>query len=116
MAFFATKSEYASWLRGAEETHCTFFSGLNEEDMDELEIKLQCIMCCNSRMKFIQISEEYLNRPWVRELLKSSESEIIYLPKVKFGYYLKVMERLLEGERYKLESSLKKEKLLLLRI
>lgn len=112
LAFFSSKSDYAAWIRGIEDMKYTYFSGLDEGDMNELELKLQCIMSCGSRIKFVQIRKGYLNRPWTRELFRSRECEIIYLPRVNFGYYLEVMEMLVEGERYKVDSSLKPEQIL----
>ena len=113
LTYFSAKTEYAGWLREIEDKNCVYyFSGINEGDMNELELKLKCIMSCDSRIKFVQIKEQYLNRSWVRELLKNKECEIIYLPKVKFDYYSKIMEILIEGERHKLDSSLSRTKIL----
>lgn len=112
VSYFSMKSEYATWLRGGDDIRCAYFSGLGEEDMNELELKVQCIMSCDSRMKFVQIKEEYLSRPWARELLRSKECEIIYLPKMNFEYYLDIMEMLISGERHKLDDALKEERLL----
>lgn len=113
MMFFSTKNEYTGGL------HCvggkdavSYFTGLNEDNLNELELKMQCIMSCDSRIRFVQIKEEYLGRPWARELLKSKESEIICLPQMTFDYYMNIMEMLIEGERYRVDSALKKEQIL----
>lgn len=112
MMFFKAKNEYDGWLRGGSGKEAiSYFTGLNEENMNELELKMQCIMSCDSRIRFVQIKEEYLSRPWVRELLEHKESEIICLPKMTFDYYMNIMEWLLKGERYRLDSALKKEQI-----
>ena len=55
LAFFSSKSDYAAWIHGMEDMSYTYFTGLDEGDMNELELKLQCIMSCGSRMKFVQM-------------------------------------------------------------
>jgi len=113
LAFFSSRIEYEGWLRGGEgKNGISYFAGLSESNMNELELKLQCIMSCDSRIKFVQIKEEHLRKPWARELLKNRECEIIYLPKMKFEYYLNIMEMLLGGERHAVDSALKREDIL----
>lgn len=113
LTFFSSKTDYVGWLRGMEDKNdICYFSGLSEDDMNELELKLQCIMSCASRIKFVQIREEYLSRAWVRELLKDRECEIIRLPEMKFGYYQKIVKMLIEGERHKPDNSVKWDRIL----
>ena len=100
--------EYSFLLTGGvPEKEIMYFTGLMEEEKDfELGTKLRCIMGCQASLQFVQLKEEQLDMPWARELLKSKECEIIYLPKCSASYYLSVAERLLEGERYRLDEAL----------
>ncbi|MBQ7776613.1 MAG: AAA family ATPase [Lachnospiraceae bacterium] len=106
--------EYSFLLTGGvPEREIMYFTGLAEEDKDfELGTKLRCIMSCQASLQFVQLKEEQLDMPWARELLMNKECEVIYLPKCSRTYYIEVMEKLLAGERYRLDASLNVEQLL----
>jgi len=104
----STIKEYSYLLTGAtSDTEIMYFTGLEEEAGDlNLENKLRCIMSCNASLQFVQLQEEQLDMPWVRELLMNRECEIINFPRCSQAHYVKLMNELLEGERYRLDDSL----------
>lgn len=100
--------EYSFLLKGREsENEIMYFTGLQEGGSDiDREMKLRCIMSCQSAVQFVRLSEEQLETPWGRELLMNKECEIIYFPKCSYGYHWEVMNKLLEGERYRFDETL----------
>lgn len=89
---------------GVEEGQAVFFCGL--EESGSLSDKLETIMVCKAERQFVQVTEEQLGRTWFRELMMDRECEILQIAKVSNAYYEEVLNRLLEGERYRLEETI----------
>jgi len=113
MTRLSNMKEYSFLLTGAvPEKEIMYFTGLDEDKDYEISAKLRCIMSCKASLQFVQLKESQLHMPWARELLMNKECEIVYLPKCTRTYYETVMEKLLEGERYRLDKSIREGQLL----
>ncbi len=95
---------YMLSLVGIGEETDVFFTGL--EETADLKHKSDIILTCPARLQFIQISEEQLGKPWVRELMMERDCELIKVPRVHNDYYAGILRELLLGERYCLEEGL----------
>jgi len=98
---------YLASLVDIAENTSVFFTGLGE--CADLEHKLDIILMCPARLQFVQIFEEELGKPWVRELMMERDCEVVKIPRVPNDYYAGIMQELLAGERYRLEEGLPAE-------
>lgn len=94
---------------GVSEDTFVFYNGL--EETSNLEAKLDVILTSPARIQFVQVSEEQLGTPWLRNLMMDKEYEMLVLSKTSDRYYIHVLEQLMDGERYKLEAGLTPEQL-----
>lgn len=92
---------------GIQENGIAFFLGL-QEDAD-LEQRLDIILTSPAGLQFVQLSEEHLDKPWVRELMMERECDIIRIPRVPNCYYVGILQELLCGERNRLAKDLQAE-------
>lgn len=92
-----------------QENGVVFFTGLTEDA--SLEHKLDVILTCPAGLQFVQIFEEDLGKPWVRELMMERDCEVVKIPRVSNRYYAEILQELLEGEKYRPEEGLQAETL-----
>ena len=92
-----------------QENGIVFFTGLTEDAA--LEHKLDIILTCPAGLQFVQISEEDLGKPWVRELMMERDCEVVKIPRVSNLYYAEIVQELLDGEKYRPEEGLQAETL-----
>lgn len=85
------------------------FLGLAEDD--KLQLRLDIIKGCDVGTQFVMLSPDQIEKPWARELMMDRECEILHIPKTDDGYYVQVVEELLDGERYRLDEKLQPERL-----
>ena len=100
---------YLAITLGIGEDGTAFFTGLEENE--SLEYKLEIILTSLAGLQFVQISEEHLGKPWVRELMMERECEVMKIPMVPNHYYVGILQELLEGERNRLAEGLSAETL-----
>lgn len=100
--------------KGMQAESVYYFTDLTEKDTPGIpfEMKVDCILSCPAKFQFIQLKESQMNTSWARRLMRNREFELIHMPKMGKDYYTEVMERLLKGERYKLEEGLEPEELI----
>lgn len=94
---------------GIQENGIVFYTGLHEDAA--LEQRLDIILTSPASLQFVQLSEEHLGKPWVRELMMERECEVIRISRVPNSYYVGILQELLCGERNRLAKNLPAEKL-----
>ncbi len=74
---------------------------------------MDLIKGCIASVQFVVISPEFIEEPWVMELMMDRECEIIKIPTVHRRYYVDIISNLLNGESYRLEEGLSLERILI---
>lgn len=94
------------WVELLEErnSNIVFYYGINEGTT--LKHKVNLIKGSKNITDFIYIEKEDMEKPWLLELMKNKESEMVVIEKTTEEYYEKILEKLLEGERYYLSEKM----------
>lgn len=100
------------WVDFLEErnVNMVFYYGVN--DGTTLKHKVDLIKGSKNLTDFIYIEKEDMEKPWLLELMKDRESEIVVIEKVEEEYYRKILEQLLEGEPYYLAEKMNSDYLI----